>query len=77
MNFGENLQRLRTERGIYPKQLASALHISVATLSNIEKGILSPQPEILCRIADYFQVTTDYLLGRSQSPSSQQDIERE
>lgn len=77
MNFGENLQRLRAEQGIFPKQLASELHISVATLSNIEKGILSPKPEILCRIADYFQVTTDYLLGRSQNPSSQQGIDGE
>lgn len=76
MNFGENLQRLRTERGVFQKQLASALHMSVGTLSNIEQGILAPQPKILCQIADYFQVTTDCLLGRSPYPSAQQDMEQ-
>lgn len=66
MNFGKNLQNLRTERGIFQKELAAALHLSVGTVSNYEEGISYPDPEMLCRIADYFQVSTDYLLGRTQ-----------
>lgn len=66
MDFGKTLQHLRTERGIFQKELAAALHLSVGTVSNYEEGISSPDLETLCRIADYFQVSTDYLLGRSQ-----------
>ena len=66
MNFGKTLRALRTERGIFPKELATALHVSVGTLSNYEEEVSSPDLEMLCRIAGYFQVSTDYLLGRSQ-----------
>ncbi|MDE6676020.1 MAG: helix-turn-helix domain-containing protein [Acetatifactor sp.] len=66
MNFGKTLQNLRTERGIFQKELAAALHLSVGTVSNYEEGVSSPDLEMLCRIADYFQVSTDYLLGRTQ-----------
>ena len=66
MNFGKTLRDLRTERGIFQKELATALHVSVGTLSNYEEEVSSPDLEMLCRIADYFQVSTDYLLGRSQ-----------
>ncbi len=66
MNFGKILQNLRTERGIFQKELATALHLSVGTVSNYEEGVSSPDLEMLCRIADYFQVSTDYLLGRTQ-----------
>lgn len=66
MNFGKTLRALRTERSIFQKELATALHVSVGTLSNYEEEVSSPDLETLCRIADYFQVSTDYLLGRSQ-----------
>lgn len=66
MNFGKTLQNLRTERGIFQKELAAALHLSVGTVSNYEEGVSTPDLEMLCRIADYFQVSTDYLLGRTQ-----------
>lgn len=66
MDFGKNLQHLRTERGIFQKELATELHVSVATISNYEEGFSSPDLEMLCKIADYFQVSTDCLLGRAQ-----------
>ena len=66
MDFGKNLQHLRIERGIFQKELAAELHVSVETLSNYEEGVSSPDMEMLCRIADYFQVSADYLLGRAQ-----------
>lgn len=41
MEFGEKLYRLRIERGIYQKQLAAYLHVSVGTISNYENGVHS------------------------------------
>ena len=62
MNFGEKLFKLRNERGIYQKQLADYLKVSIGTISNYENGVHYPDLETLCKFAEYFQVTTDYLL---------------
>lgn len=62
MNFGERLYQLRTERGIYQKQLAEYLQVSIGTISNYENNIHFPDLETLCKFAEYFHVTTDYLL---------------
>lgn len=62
MNFGERLYQLRTERGIYQKQLAEYLQVSIGTISNYENSIHFPDLETLCKFAEYFHVTTDYLL---------------
>lgn len=65
MNIGETITKLRFEKGIYQKELASYLNLSVGTISNYEQGIHHPDLNTLCKIADYFGVTTDYLLGRT------------
>lgn len=62
MNFGERLFQLRTERGVYQKQLAEYLSVSIGTISNYENSVHYPDLETLCRFAEYFHVTTDYLL---------------
>ena len=66
MDFGNNLNRLRTERGISQKDLASELQVSTGTISNYENNIHFPNPEALCKIAFYFHVSTDFLLGRTE-----------
>lgn len=66
MNFGKKLHYLRTKKGIRQKQLAAELLVSPSTISNYENSIHHPDPEILCKIARYFHVSTDYLLGRTQ-----------
>lgn len=65
MEFGEFLAKIRRERGIYQKELAKYLNVTVATISNYEKGIHSPDIYTLVKIADYFNVSTDYLLQRT------------
>lgn len=67
MNFGEKLFQLRTERGIYQKQLAEFLGVSIGTISNYENGVHYPDLETLCKFAEYFQVTTDYLLDLTRN----------
>lgn len=65
MSLGRILTDLRTEKGIYQKELAIYLKVSVGTISNYEKGKHFPDPISLCKIADFFGVTTDYLLERN------------
>lgn len=65
MTTGEILTELRHEKGIGQKELADYLRLSVGTISNYENNIHSPDLETLCRIADFFGVTTDYILGRT------------
>ncbi|MGN0402158.1 MAG: helix-turn-helix domain-containing protein [Acetatifactor sp.] len=65
MTTGEILTALRKEKGIGQKELASFLKLSVGTVSNYENNVHSPDLETLCRLADYYGVTTDYLLGRT------------
>ena len=56
---------LRKERGLSQKQAAADLGISQALLSHYEKGIRECGLEFLSRAADYYEVSTDYLLGRT------------
>ena len=63
--FGDILNELREERGIYQKELAAYLNVSISTVSNYEQNVHQPDSETLCKLADYFGVTTDYLLGRT------------
>ncbi len=71
MNFGEKLYRLRVERGIYQKQLAAYLHVSVGTISNYENGIHSPDLKTLSKLASYFRVSrTICWTARTMSPPS-------
>lgn len=70
MKFGELLAGLRKERGILQKELATYLKVTVATISNYEKGIHSPDYETLVKLADFFDVSTDYLLQRTDYKAS-------
>lgn len=62
--FGEVLCELREDMGLTQKQLAIELHMASTTISSYETGKIIPPPDKLVAIADYFGVTTDYLLGR-------------
>ncbi len=63
--IGKNLALLRKEKGLSQKQAAADLGISQALLSHYEKGIRECGLDFLVRAADYFDVSSDYLLGRS------------
>ncbi|WP_237738175.1 helix-turn-helix domain-containing protein [Caldicellulosiruptor sp. F32] len=63
--FGKRLKELREERGLTQAELAKELGISVQNLSYYENG-REPKYELLIKIADYFGVTVDYLIGRSE-----------
>ena len=64
--FSERLRLLRTINGNKPQKFVAAeLGISRGMLSNYELGTREPDFLILCRMADYYRVSTDYLLGRT------------
>ena len=64
--FPQIIMALRRERGLSQKAAAAALGISQALLSHYEKGIRECGLPFLLRAADYYGVSTDYLLGRTQ-----------
>lgn len=65
--FAEVLSQLRKERGISQKKAASDLGISQALLSHYEKGIRECGLDFVIKCSEYYNVTTDYLLGVSES----------
>lgn len=65
--YSERMVELRTEKGISQKAAAVDLGISQALLSHYEKGIREFNLDFLCRIAEYYGVTADYILGRTDS----------
>ncbi len=64
-DFPRIITFLRKERGLSQKQVAKDLEISQALLSHYEKGIRECGLDFLIRIAEYFDVSCDYLLGRT------------
>ena len=68
-NFPRIITLLRKERGLSQKQAASDLQISQALLSHYEKGIRECGLDFVVRTADYYNVSCDYLLGRTPDRS--------
>ncbi|TQI68991.1 helix-turn-helix transcriptional regulator [Clostridium sp. KNHs216] len=65
MTFPDRLHHLRTAQKITIPQLSIKVGIHENTLRLYERGKADPRSFMLCCLADYFHVTTDYLLGRS------------
>lgn len=70
MEFNRIITLLRKERGITQKQAAQDLGVSQALLSHYEKGIRECGLEFVVKVADYYGVSCDYLLGRSASAAA-------
>jgi len=68
--FGDRLKKLRKEKNILQKDLASALKLSVSTIGMYEQGRRDPDTETLSSIAEYFDVSIDYLLGNTNVRNS-------
>lgn len=71
IEFNRIITLLRKERGITQKQAAQDLGISQAQLSHYEKGIRECGLAFVVQVADYYDVSCDYLLGRSAERSGQ------
>lgn len=71
--FGQRLAELRKSKGLSQKALAQELHVSQSTISCYELDRKSPPPGTLVRLANFFGVSTDYLLGNSDIPRPAED----
>ncbi len=69
-SFGNILSELRHSRGLSQRKLAADLHISQALLSHYENGTREPGLPFVCRVCDYFSVSADFILGRSDDENS-------
>lgn len=66
--FLSRLKGLRKLKGITQAELSHALNVSQGTVGNWESGIREPDFFMLAKVADYFNCSTDYLLGRVDYP---------
>ena len=68
--FSDTMSSLRRARGLSQRTAAADLHISQALLSHYENGAREPGLAFVCRACDYYGVSADYLLGRTEESGS-------
>lgn len=68
MTVGDKITKLRKSRNLTQEQLATKIGISRAALSHYEKDRRAIDNDTLKLFADFFEVSTDYLLGRTENP---------
>lgn len=64
--FPQILVKLRKERRLSQRDAADALGVSQALLSHYENGIREPKLDFVCKAAEYYSCSTDFLLGQTQ-----------
>lgn len=67
-NFSERLKQLRKSRNITQKELAQALNVTERNYQFWEAGKTKPQLDTIIALCDFFNVSADYLLGRTDKP---------
>ena len=66
--INERIKRLRIERGLTQQNVADAVHTDKTNVSSWENGRYMPSKSVLTLLADFFDVSVDYLLGRTDIP---------
>ena len=61
--FSARMKELRLDKQLSQADLAKAMSVNQRTISNWEKSVRQPDFETLAMLAEFFQVSTDYLLG--------------
>ena len=64
--FAFRLRKLRERRRVSRRVLADLCGVSKSTMSRYERGEQEPAARVVVELADYFDVTTDYLMGRTE-----------
>lgn len=67
-SFTKRLANLKAERNLLQKTVADDINISLRAYQYYERGQREPQMSVLIALADYFDVSIDYLVGRSDDP---------
>lgn len=66
VNFGKRIQNLRTNEGLSMEQLAIKLGVSKSRVNMWENGGIIPRRDMLVKVAEFFRVSTDFLLSSGQ-----------
>lgn len=64
--FGDNIKRLRKNKGLKQQELAEILGISQKSYSHWENGKTEPSFDNLFKLADFFDISLDWLFGRDK-----------
>lgn len=67
VNMGEKLKSLRTEKKLTQKQIADRIGLAISAVSSYESGTRYPSYDALIKLARIYHVSTDYLLGITDS----------
>lgn len=65
----KNLRGIREDRDLRQKDIAKYLNVSQNTYSQYETGVISLTAEVLIKLSEYYQVSIDYLLDRTDNPA--------
>lgn len=68
MGLGSRIRELRKSKHLTQEQLGKILNVSKASISGYENETREPDNKSLIKLAEYFNVTLDYLLGTNQTP---------
>jgi len=69
MDFPTRILELKKEKNLLQKDIANASGVTVRNYQRYEKGESQPTLPVLLKLADYFNVSLDYLVGRSDDPT--------
>ncbi|GET06785.1 XRE family transcriptional regulator [Ligilactobacillus agilis] len=73
--IGQTIRDLRKEKRVSQTELAKIVGVSQTTVTAWETGKAEPSSSAVSNLADYFNVTTDYLLGRPEKKKEKQNVE--
>lgn len=76
-SFCDIFSELRKDRHLSQAEMAGLMSVSPATVSNYETGRYAPSLDTVVWLAEFFGVTTDYLLGRTSDSVSAKKLEQE
>nr|WP_300128056.1 helix-turn-helix transcriptional regulator [uncultured Butyricicoccus sp.] len=77
--LGEKLRELRKQNSVTQAKLANYLNLDASSVAKYESGKVTPSPDILLKIAQYFNVSVDYLLGKepdSNPPNDDAELDK-
>ncbi len=69
MILNERLKKLRLQNGVTQKAIAEGIGVTSVSVQRFEYGTAKPKLDNVIKLADFFNVSTDYLLGRSDNPA--------
>lgn len=73
MKFNERLKQLRLANGLTQRELAKSIEVGRTTISEYESGKIVPKHDGLLKLANYFNVSVDYLTGVSDEPTTRKE----